>query len=227
MTRGMTPERWEQIGQLYHESLRMEPDKRAEFLHRLCAGDEELRREVESLLAAEAEADEFIVATAFEDATEMLAGEGAHLLAGKRLGDYQVLDLLGRGGMGEVYLAHDTRLERRVALKLLIAAFTRDQSRVHRFLREARAVSALNHPNIVTIHELGEAGGRRYIATEFIEGKTLREVLNQGRLSPVAALDIAAQIASALGAAHDAGIIHRDIPEPLLQTSECGLRSRY
>jgi serine/threonine protein kinase/tetratricopeptide (TPR) repeat protein len=230
----MTPERWEQIGQLYHEALQVEPAARAPFLDQLCAGDEELRREVESLLAADAEADGFIAATAFEDASELLAAQDGHVLAGKRLGDYKVIELLGRGGMGEVYLAHDARLERRVALKLLIAAFTRDESRVHRFVREARAVSALNHPNIVTIYELGEfgeAGSRRYIATEFIEGKTLRQLLNQGKLPPAAALDIAVQIASALGAAHEAGIIHRDIkpenvmlrPDGLVKVLDFGL----
>lgn len=230
----MTPERWEQIGQLYHEALQVEPAARAPFLDRLCAGDDELRREVESLLAADAEADGFIAATAFEDASELLAAQDGHVLAGKRLGDYKVIELLGRGGMGEVYLAHDARLERRVALKLLIAAFTRDESRVHRFVREARAVSALNHPNIVTIYELGEfgeAGSRHYIATEFIEGKTLRQLLNQDKLPPAAALDIAVQIASALGAAHDAGIIHRDIkpenvmlrPDGLVKVLDFGL----
>jgi len=130
---------------------------------------------------------------------------------------YRLLAPLGAGGMGEVYLAEDTKLGRKVALKLLPAEFTRDAVRVRRFEQEARAASALNHPNILTIFEIGEANGERYIATEFIDGQTLRERLNGDRLSPQAALDIAAQIAAALTAAHEAGIVHRDIkPENVM-----------
>src|SRR5499433_133796 len=130
---------------------------------------------------------------------------------------YRLLSLLGKGGMGEVHLALDTRLHRKVALKLLPAEFTREAGRVRRFEQEARAASALNHPNILTIFEIGEANGARYIATEFIDGQTLRERLNVDRLAPAAALDIATQIAAALAAAHEAGIVHRDIkPENVM-----------
>src|SRR5262245_39994843 len=130
---------------------------------------------------------------------------------------YRLLAPLGVGGMGEVYLAEDTKLGRKVALKLLPAEFTRDAGRVRRFEQEARAASALNHPNILTIFEIGEASGGRYIVTEFIDGQTLRERLNGDRLAPPAALDIAAQIAAALTAAHEAGIVHRDIkPENVM-----------
>src|SRR5262245_6128575 len=130
---------------------------------------------------------------------------------------YRLLAPLGAGGMGEVYLAEDTKLGRKVALKLLPEEFTRDAGRVRRFEQEARAVSALNHPNILTIFEIGEAEGRRYIAAEYIDGQTLRERLNGERLAPSAALDIAVKIAAALAAAHEAGIIHRDIkPENVM-----------
>src|SRR5262245_43653806 len=130
---------------------------------------------------------------------------------------YRLLVPLGAGGMGEVYLAEDTKLGRKVAIKLLPAEFTKDAGRVRRFEQEARAASALNHPNILTIFEIGEANGARYIATEFIDGQTLRERLNGDRLATTVALDIAAQIAAALTAAHEAGIIHRDIkPENVM-----------
>jgi serine/threonine protein kinase/Tol biopolymer transport system component len=135
-----------------------------------------------------------------------------HLIA-----HYRILSKLGAGGMGEVYLAEDTKLGRKVAIKLLPAEFTQDSGRVRRFEQEARATSALNHPNILTIFEIGEANGERYIATEFIDGRTLRERLNGDRLAPQAALDIAAQSAAALAAAHEAGIVHRDIkPENVM-----------
>ncbi len=213
----MTPERWEQIGQLYHDALELEASKRAAFLNRACAGDNDLRREIESLLAAEKEIGDFIAEPAFQEAAELIVSEEVSPLTGKRLGEYKILALLGRGGMGEVYLAHDPSLERNIAIKLLLSDFTQNENRVRRFIQEAKAVSALNHPNIITIHEIGEAEGRRYIATEFIEGQTLRRKMADGSLKPAVALDIAIQIASALGAAHAAGIIHRDIkPENIM-----------
>src|SRR5262245_42201366 len=133
------------------------------------------------------------------------------------LSHYQVLSLLGAGGMGEVYLAEDTNLGRKVALKVLPPAFTRDQERLRRFEREARSVSALNHPNILTIYEVGVIGDTHFIATEFIDGQTLRERLRDGRLGLDESLEIAIQVASALAAAHEAGIVHRDIkPENVM-----------
>src|SRR5262245_39458287 len=139
------------------------------------------------------------------------------LPANQLIAHYRLLSPLGAGGMGEVYLAEDTKLGRKVALKLLPAEFSRDAERMRRFEQEARAASALNHPNIITIFEIGEANGERYIATEFIDGQTLRERLNGDRLSQPLALDIAAQIAAALATAHEAGIVHRDIkPENVM-----------
>ncbi|MGH9940427.1 MAG: serine/threonine protein kinase, partial [Blastocatellia bacterium] len=135
----------------------------------------------------------------------------------EQISHYRIVNKIGAGGMGEVYLAEDTKLGRKVALKLLPEEFTRDAGRVRRFEQEARAASALNHPNILTIFEIGEANGAHYIATEYIDGQTLRERLNNDRLTPSAALDIASQIAAALTAAHEAGIVHRDIkPENVM-----------
>src|SRR5262245_61956885 len=213
----MTPERWEEIGQLCAAALEMTPDERGAFLEQACAGDEDLRREVESLIAADARAGDFIAAPAVGNAVEFLTEERVPSLTGRMLGDYEILAFLGRGGTGEVYLARDPSLERKVALKLLLDDFTCDEARVRRFIQEAKAVSALNHPNIITIYEIGEADGRRYISTEFIEGQTLRRRLASTRLKLFIALDTAIQIASALDAAHEAGIVHRDIkPENIM-----------
>ena len=136
---------------------------------------------------------------------------------GTRFDQYEILAPLGKGGMGEVYLARDAKLERQVALKILPADFTQSQDRLRRFAQEAKAVSALNHPNIITIHEIGAMDGTNFITTEFIAGQTLRERLNGAPLPHKEALDIALQIANALAAAHEANIIHRDIkPENVM-----------
>src|SRR5499426_2483050 len=160
------------------------------------------------------------------------------LIAASQIGAYQLLSPLGRGGMGEVHLALDTRLGRKVAVKLLPAEFTTDDGRVRRFAQEARAASALNHPNIITIHEIGETstenGSLRYIVTEYVEGETLRRRLAsdpQRRMKPSEAIEVAAQIAAALAAAHEAGITHRDIkpenvmvrPDGLVKVLDFGL----
>jgi eukaryotic-like serine/threonine-protein kinase len=217
----MTPERWEQVGKLYQAALALPPAERETFLDDACVDDTAMRREVESLLAAEDGAGSFLAAGAMNDAAKMLAGDKSLPLVGKRLNHYQVLSLLGAGGMGEVYLAEDTRLKRKVALKLLPTELTANQDRLRRFEQEARAASALNHPNIITIHEIGESGQWHYLVTELIDGETLRERLNQGRIGFSAALDIALQIASALVAAHKAGIVHRDIkPENIMLRSD-------
>ncbi len=227
----MTPERWDQVGKLYHDALELEPERRAAFLDEACAGDTSLRREVESLLAAETRVGDFIAEPVFEAAAELLTEETTSGLAGRQLGEYEILAFLGKGGMGEVYLARDPSLERKIALKLLLPDFTGDEARVSRFIREAKAVSALNHPNIITIHEIGETDGRRYIATEFIEGQTLRRQLSARQLQIADTVEIVFQIAQALDAAHSAGIIHRDIkpenvmvrPDGLVKVLDFGL----
>jgi len=210
-------DRWQQINQLFHSALAHERDQRAAFLVQACAGDEALRAEVESLVASHEQAESFIERPAADVAAELLAGGQNRLGAGQQLGHYTITDLLGAGGMGEVYLAEDLRLGRRIALKLLPAQFTVDGERVRRFEQEARAASALNHPNIVTIYEIGRENSTHFIATEFIDGETLRASLSRSRLSLREALDMAIQVASAISAAHKAGIVHRDIkPENIM-----------
>jgi serine/threonine protein kinase/predicted ATPase len=221
----MKPERWQQIGILFKIALEHEPSERAEFLREACLLDEELRREVESLLASheQAAAGDFIESPPAEAAAPRDAAlTQPEVVPGRtKLGAYRILEKIGAGGMGTVYLAKDARLGRRVALKLLPANFALDAELVRRFEQEARAASALNHPNILTVHEIGEAHGRRFIVTEFVEGRTLRERLAAGRLPLRDALDVCAQVAGALAKAHAGGILHRDIkPENLMLDEE-------
>src|SRR2546423_1681202 len=213
----MHPERWQQIDQLFHSALGQEPNRRAAFLVRECAGDESLRSEVEALISSHEQAENFIETPASDLAAELLAKGQTGLTAGQAIGPYRVVSVLGVGGMGEVYLAQDTRLGRQVALKLLPPQFTMNADRVRRFEQEARAVSALNHPNIVTIHEIGRDDGSQFIVTEFVQGQTLRQRMAETAISLPAALEVATQVAGALAAAHAAGIVHRDIkPENVM-----------
>jgi serine/threonine protein kinase len=213
----MQPERWAQIEQLYHAALECASAERATFLAEACAGDEALRREVESLLRFDRRAEHFIEAPALEVAAQTHAEAQEEAMLGRMIGHYQILSLLGAGGMSEVYLARDTRLERQVALKLLPPQFTRDADRLRRFIQEAKAASALNHPNIITIHEIGESDGDYFIATEYIEGRTLRQLLTGAPQELSRALDVTTQVANALAVAHAAGIVHRDIkPENVM-----------
>lgn len=223
----MTPERWKQVDELLDAALERTPSARPRFLDEACGADAELRAEVASLLAAHEQAKDFIEAPAFEvaarrvadDATGASVADAPEFASGTRIGRYEILSLLGMGGMGEVYLAHDARLNRNVALKLLPAAFTQEQERVDRFAREARLISALNHPNIITIYDIGHDAERHhhYIATEFIDGLTLRELIRTARLATNKTLRIARQICEALAAAHGAGVVHRDIkPENIM-----------
>ncbi|MFN2514467.1 MAG: protein kinase, partial [Pyrinomonadaceae bacterium] len=205
------PERWQQINELYHEALELDANRQATFLNQACAGDAELRDEVVSLISSHDQAGSFIAEPALKVAARVLAEDQATSLVGRRFSHYQIKSLLGVGGMGEVYLAEDTSLGRKVALKLLPAYFTRDAERLRRFEQEAHAASALNHPNILTIYEIGQVDGHHYTATEFIEGETLREHMASTRMKLDESLDVAAQVASALAAAHAAGIVHRDI----------------
>ncbi|HWS88317.1 MAG TPA: protein kinase [Pyrinomonadaceae bacterium] len=214
----MTPERFEQVGRICDAALKLEPVERGPFVESACGADEELRREVESLLEADEQAGDFIARPALGMAAELLEGGLSPLLPpGHVISHYRVLSPLGAGGMGEVYLAEDTRLGRKVALKLLLKEFTGDPERVRRFELEARAASALNHPSILTIYEIGRAGGAYFIATEYIEGETLRDHMAQGRMALPDALDVAAQVAGALDVAHSEGVVHRDVkPENIM-----------
>jgi Tol biopolymer transport system component len=211
-------ERWKKFDRLVDAALELPREERGRFLAAECAGDDELRREAESFLDAhERRAPDFMEQPAISIAARGLAreahagGKPGATRVGFEVGPYRVERLLGAGGMGEVYLALDTRLGRRVALKILPARFTADAERVARFEREARAVSSLNHPNIVTVYDVGSgAEGLHFIATEYVEGRTLRELAAAPPpLKEV--LSIAAQAAEALAAAHGAGVVHRDV----------------
>ena len=218
----MTPERWQHIKSLLHSALERDPAERDAFLAAACAGDEAMRQEVESLISAHEQAGDFIESPAFELMADSL-GDKADSLAGQSLGHYQVISLIGAGGMGEVYLAEDTRLGRKIALKILTTHFTRDSDRLRRFQQEARAASALNHPNILTIHEIGQIDSRHFMVTEFIEGETLRRRMAKAQMNIPDALRIASHIASALAAAHAAGIVHRDIKPENVMLREDGI----
>src|SRR5215470_16430613 len=214
----MTPEQWNRIKELFASARERTADERHAFLEQACAGDELLRREVQSLLAAFPEGESFLEMPLVDVAAEALAGVTSESAIGQVIGHYHVTGALGRGGMGEVYLAQDTRLGRRVALKLLPTYLSNDEDRLQRFGQEARAASALNHPNVCVIHEVGETeSGRPYMAMEYIDGVTLRQHQTGARLQLGEVLEVAVQVASGLAAAHAACIVHRDIkPENLM-----------
>jgi serine/threonine protein kinase/Tol biopolymer transport system component len=212
----MDSEHWKQVETIYHSALEVEADEREDFVAVACAGDEALRREVLSLLSSAERTDSFLEEPLMSVGLMLMTAEHDSF-EGQAVGRYQLLELLGRGGMGEVYLAHDPRLNRRVALKLLPTGIADERKRVRRFEQEARAASAISHPNVAHIFEIGEEQGRRYIAMEYVRGRTLRQALQRGPLEVCQALDIATQIAMGLAAAHEAGVLHRDIkPENVM-----------
>ena len=207
----MTPARLQTIEEIYRAALDQEPDQISAFLDTACEGDELLRRKVEALLASRQRVGSFIETSAAGIATRIIGNGQADLLVGQTIGHYKISEPIGIGGMGEVYLATDITAGRKAALKLLPMRFTGDAERLKRFQQEAHAVVGLNHPNILTVYEVGEDHSIHYIASELIEGETLRQRLTRGRIQVSEAVDIAIQVASALAAAHQAGIVHRDI----------------
>jgi hypothetical protein len=218
----MTPERWQEVENVLQAALDRPPQERAAFLEEACGDDEELKDEASQLLTAHDEAGDFIEQPALATDAHVLLSGAPEVNTGRIIGPYRIIEELGAGGMGEVYLAQDTRLARLVALKILHSFFASDDERLRRFQREARAASALNHPNILTIHDVGESEGVHFIATEFIDGQTLRELIPANGLPLEEALDITMQVASALATAHAAGIIHRDIkPENIMRRADC------
>ncbi|HEX5734741.1 MAG TPA: protein kinase [Blastocatellia bacterium] len=203
----MNAERYRRADQIFQSALDLDPAQRAAYLDDACAGDTDLRGEIEALIRSYEQAGSFLQSPLMETGEE----RDTNSLLGKSFGPYKVISHLGSGGMGEVYLAEDSRLSRKVALKLMPALYTIEEQQLNRFRQEARAASALNHPNIITIFEIGEADGIHFIAAEYIQGETLRERLSNRKVTTAEALDVAIQIAIALEAAHAAGIIHRDI----------------
>jgi serine/threonine protein kinase len=218
----LTPERWRQISQIFKSAITLDSDARRKFVEEKCGNDEALRSEVEKLIAShqQASANDFIGGHAAEAGAVLLniVEENTPALnKGQQFGSYSILDRLGAGGMGEVYLARDSRLDRTVALKVLSADVSSDKRRMQRFRQEAKVASSLNQPNILTIFEFGEVSGLTFLATEFIDGETLRDHLRGKRLKLPEILDIAIQILAALDAAHEARIVHRDIkPENVM-----------
>ena len=207
----MTPERWQQIEHLLQAALECEPAERVALLARECAGDPGLLAEVESLIATAPAAQEFLKGNALEDAVVLFEESESDPLIGRQIDHYLIEKQLGSGGVGEVYLAQDVSLGRNVALKLLDPGRTRDEAMRTRFLREARLASSLDHPNICTIHEVGEAESRLFIAMQYVEGETLRRAIGGRALGLDSFLSISLQVAEALAEAHSRGIIHRDI----------------
>jgi len=213
----MTPARLEKIEEILRAALDQGPDRITAFLDSACEGDELLRRKVEELLASRERVGNFIENSAAGIAARIIGTEQADSLVGQTFGHYQISERIGSGGMGDVYLAMDVKAGRKAALKLLPMRFTGDTERLKRFQQEARAVVALNHPNILTVYEIGEDHSTHYIASELIEGETLHERLTREPMQLSEALDVAIQVVSALAAAHRAGIVHRDIkPENIM-----------
>jgi len=213
----MSASRWEQVKDIFQAALERPLPEREQFLSDACGGDTDLCDEIRDLLLSFESAGSFMDEEAIGEVAEIIVGQPQNINISQKLGRYLITDRLGAGGMGEVFLAKDMRLERLVALKILSAEFSRNGDRIRRFVQEAKAVSALNHPNILTIYEIGQFDALHFIVTEFIKGDTLRQRLKDERMTLREILDIAVQTAAALAAAHEAGIIHRDIkPENVM-----------
>jgi serine/threonine protein kinase len=216
----MTPESWQRVEEVLQAALDQPPADRATFLEGECSGDNELLRETTSLMKAYAAAGDFLEQPAIAENARLIASEDDPLI-GQEIDRYKILRKIGGGGMGEIYLAQDNRLERLIALKVLRAYFLSDDQRVRRFQIEARAASALNHTNILTIYDVGEFENTLYLAAEYVEGQTIRELIGEGNLTIGEVLDLAIQTLEGLSAAHAAGIIHRDIkPENVIRRSD-------
>src|SRR5438552_4123303 len=207
----MKPDRWQQVEKLYHAALERPAASRADFLRVACHDDKELCGEVESLLALQSKAENFIEEPHLEIAAKAVAADSSASVIGKQINNYQILSLLGQGGMGEVYLAQDTRLGRKVAIKFLPECLAADERARKRLVREAQAAAKLEHPNICAIHEVGEENGRSFIVMQYVEGETLDIRAKRKPLDLSESISIGMEIAEALAEAHAHGIVHRDI----------------
>lgn len=219
----MTPEQWQQVRDVLHGAMQLEPAERPTFLDQHCRGDSSLREELDRLLAAEGDlASSFLESPPLPQvAVRTDSSSSAVLPSGTKLGSYVLQALIGTGGMGEVYRARDTSLKRDVAIKVLTSSLSRDPDRLRRFKLEAQAAAALNHPNILSVHHVGQQNGVPYIVTELLEGESLRERLRRGSMRLREALDAAIAVAKGLASAHEKGIVHRDLkPENLFVTKD-------
>src|SRR5438132_11114715 len=207
----MERELWERAKDVFEQAIAIAPGERATFLGHVCSGDEIVRREVEELLRSLDNSEEFMERPAVNEVASEIVGKREKLEYGQKLLHYKIISSIGEGGMGEVYLAQDTKLVRKVAIKILPAASTSSQEANQRLLREAQSAANLDHPNICTIHEIAESDGRRFIVMQFVEGENLAQKIKNGSLDFQENVQIAIQIAEALSAAHANGIIHRDI----------------
>jgi len=213
----MADARWQKVREVFDSALSRRPEERHNFVNEACGEDKLLLAEVESLLSSHDSAKSFMETPAVAKVADVIEAKAKKLHAGKRFGHYEIIKQIGAGGMGEVYLAKDTRLDRKTSIKILRGHLAQDEERMQRFVREAKSASALNHPNIITIYEIGEIDDTQFIAIEYIEGETLRELLKGSPLKLKSTLEIAIQVAGALDAAHRAGIVHRDIkPENMM-----------
>jgi len=230
-TMTIRPDRWATVERLYHAAQALRAEQRAPFLAEACAGDDELRREVESLLAQCGSADDALTRGAVAAAAGLVSDIGQSMMVGRRFGVYHVLAPLGAGGMGEVYRARDTRLGRDVAIKIVPHEFSALPDRLARCEREARMLAALNHPHIAAIYGIEDDEGIHALVLELVDGETLAERIARGPLPVTQALEIARQIADALDAAHEKGIVHRDLkpanikitPEGVVKVLDFGL----
>src|ERR1035438_6967995 len=207
MGQAMQAERWKKVEELFEAARQQPADGRAGFLRQACPGDPELCAEVESLLKAAESGDPLLDGSPLSS----IAERAPALKPGDQLGSFEILGMIGRGGMGEVYRARDPRLKREVAIKTLPPAFAADRDRIARFEREARAASALTHPNIVGVYDIGHQGGVSFIVSELVEGETLARALKGGPLPLRKLIEVSTQIAEGLAAAHAAGVVHRDL----------------
>jgi serine/threonine protein kinase/formylglycine-generating enzyme required for sulfatase activity len=221
----MKPERWQQIERLYYAALEQEPEVRTAFLNNVCAGDGPLRREIETLLGCEQKAEQFFEVSALEAAAKKMVEDRVKSMVGRQFGSYKILSQLGAGGMGEVYLAEDSSLDRKVAIKFVQARLTADEQAKRRLLREAQAAARLEHPNICAIYEVGQLDNVSFIVMQYVGGETLGDALQGKSLGLGDSLDLAIQIADALSAAHSRGIIHCDIkPQNIIINSHGQLK---
>jgi eukaryotic-like serine/threonine-protein kinase len=221
----LRPDRWQQLKEVFEAALQVDPPRRADFLEEACRADPELKKEAVELLSLYESRDEFLEKPVYQEAASLLTSDPAAPLERKNLGPYVLLRKIGEGGMGMVYLAHDTRLDRQVAIKAVAPRFTGDKHFRVRLQREAVAAARLSHPGIATIFALEEIDGNLYLVREYVRGKSLHEELAQAPLETSRLLEIALQTARALAAAHAQAVVHRDLkPANLIWSEEAGIK---